>query len=73
MRVLRAVVDYREHHGYPPTMRELQAATGIANVSQVAYWLNKLQRAGLVMKSACQARTVVVTARGVQVVNAVQP
>ena len=44
--VLRAIRDHIVRRGYPPTVREIMAATGLRSTSTVMYWLRQLERAG---------------------------
>jgi len=45
--ILRYMDDYMDEHGFPPTIREIGAATRINSTSVVNYNLNKLVQAGL--------------------------
>lgn len=44
--VLRAIADFVQTHGYPPTVREIGKACGIPTTSVVAYHLNYLEARG---------------------------
>ncbi|MCA1570818.1 MAG: MarR family transcriptional regulator [Chloroflexi bacterium] len=59
-RILEAIRSHVTEHGYPPSVRELAAAVGLASTSSVAYELNKMQRAGLIRKADHTARAIVV-------------
>ena len=41
------LVDYVDRHGYPPTVREIGEAVGLASPSTVHAHLANLERAGL--------------------------
>lgn len=57
--VLGSVVEYVAHHGYPPTMREIQQELGISSISVVAYHLDALQDAGYLRRSPKISRSIV--------------
>src|SRR2546423_15275820 len=44
------LVDYVDHHGYPPTVREIGEAVGLASPSTVHAHLANLERAGLLRR-----------------------
>ena len=50
----RKILDFVAHHiednGYPPSMREICAATGISSTSVVSYNLNRLEEAGFITR-----------------------
>jgi len=60
--VLRAVRDLTQRNGYPPSMREIGEATGLASTSSVSYQMNVLQEQGYVSREARQPRTAIVLA-----------
>lgn len=41
-RILNTIKDYIRQHGYPPTVREICAMTGIASTSAVHYQLQRI-------------------------------
>lgn len=47
-RILEFVGEYIEGHGYPPSMREICAATGVSSTSVVSYNLDRLEEAGYI-------------------------
>src|ERR1700754_265325 len=55
MTMIRAWVD---RHGYPPTMREIGAAVGLASPSSVAHQLKSLEELGLIRRNARGSRAV---------------
>ncbi|MET8147643.1 LexA family protein [Actinoplanes sp. NPDC049668] len=57
-RVFSAVVAHHDRHGYPPTVRELAAATDLA-VSTVAYHVDGLVAAGRLVRRPGLVRTLV--------------
>ena len=60
--VLRAVRDLTQRNGYPPSLREIGKATGLASTSSVSYQMNVLQEKGYVSREAGQPRTAIVRA-----------
>ena len=44
------LVDYVDRHGYPPTVREIGEAVGLASPSTVHAHLANLERAGLLKR-----------------------
>lgn len=54
--ILRFIETYIDTHGFPPTIRQIGEATGIASTSVVNYNLNKLVTAGYLARSARSSR-----------------
>ena len=50
------VVDYVDRHGYPPTVREIGEAVGLASPSTVHAHLANLERAGLLRRDPTKPR-----------------
>jgi repressor LexA len=50
------LVDYAEEHGYPPTVREIGQAVGLASPSTVHAHLANLERAGLIRRDPTKPR-----------------
>src|SRR5260221_6962000 len=50
------LVDYGEQHGYPPTVREIGEAVGLASPSTVHAHLANLERAGLLRRDPTKPR-----------------
>jgi DNA-binding MarR family transcriptional regulator len=57
-RVLGFVEDHIRRQGYPPTLREIGEAVGLANVNAVRGHLDALQRKGFVVKDPDKARSI---------------
>lgn len=57
------VVEYVEGHGYPPTVREIGEAVGLASPSTVHAHLANLERAGLLRRDPTKPRALELTAR----------
>ena len=47
---LAVLVEYTDGHGYPPTVREIGEAVGLASPSTVHAHLANLERAGLLKR-----------------------
>jgi repressor LexA len=58
------VVKYAEKHGYPPTVREIGEAVGLASPSTVHAHLANLERAGLLRRDPTKPRALEVVGRG---------
>jgi repressor LexA len=57
------VVRYAEEQGYPPTVREIGEAVGLASPSTVHAHLANLERAGMLKRDPTKPRALVLTAR----------
>ena len=57
------VVSYADDHGYPPTVREIGEAVGLASPSTVHAHLANLERAGMLRRDPTKPRALVLTAR----------
>lgn len=62
MQVLRFVRDYRDRHGYSPTMQELADHFGVSKVTVFEHVV-ALERKGLLRRLPHKARSLVLTAR----------
>jgi repressor LexA len=58
------LVDYVDRHGYPPTVREIGDAVGLASPSTVHAHLANLERAGLLRRDPTKPRALELTGRG---------
>lgn len=56
--ILDAIQASIDLHGYPPTMREIAAATGIASVSTVSEHLDRLQADGYLRRQPGSPRAI---------------
>ena len=57
------IVDYVDRHGYPPTVREIGEAVGLASPSTVHAHLANLERAGLLRRDPTKPRALELTGR----------
>jgi len=55
-RILAYVRSYSTEHGFPPSVREIALAVGLASTSAVHHHLTKLQEAGKLQKQATRSR-----------------
>jgi repressor LexA len=58
------LVDYVDRHGYPPTVREIGGAVGLASPSTVHAHLANLERAGLLRRDPTKPRALELVGRG---------
>jgi repressor LexA len=54
--LLNTIIEHFENHGYPPSVRDLQGASGLASSSSVAYQLAELEKRGFIRKQSGLAR-----------------
>jgi repressor LexA len=57
------LVDYVDEHGYPPTVREIGEAVGLASPSTVHAHLANLERAGLLRRDPTKPRAIELVGR----------
>src|SRR5512144_303560 len=57
------LVGYVDRHGYPPTVREIGEAVGLASPSTVHAHLANLERAGLLRRDPTKPRALELTGR----------
>ncbi|WP_433374970.1 transcriptional repressor LexA [Actinoplanes sp. CA-142083] len=60
--ILTMIRDWVDVHGYPPTMREIGAAVGLASPSSVAHQLKVLEEHGHIRRDARGSRAVALSA-----------
>lgn len=54
--ILTTIIESVQERGFPPSVRELGQATGLASVSSISYQLSELERLGYIRRSSNQAR-----------------
>lgn len=54
--ILATIIESVQERGFPPSVRELGQATGLASVSSISYQLSELERLGYIRRSSNQAR-----------------
>jgi repressor LexA len=57
------LLDYSDRHGYPPTVREIGEAVGLASPSTVHAHLANLERAGLLRRDPTKPRALEIVGR----------
>ena len=57
------LVDYADRHGYPPTVREIGSAVGLASPSTVHAHLANLERAGMLRRDPTKPRALELVAQ----------
>src|SRR5215831_14124969 len=67
------LVDYGDRHGYPPTVREIGEAVGLASPSTVHAHLANLERAGLLRRDPTKPRALELIGRERPAAVAAQP
>ncbi len=61
--ILDFLTSYLDAHGYPPTVREIGEAVGLASPSTVHAHLANLERAGLIKRDPTKPRALELTDR----------
>ena len=59
-RIVQVIEDSIRLHGYPPTLREIGDAAGLASTSSVSHQLSSLEKKGYLSRGARRPRTAVV-------------
>lgn len=57
-KVLGHIEEYSSEHGFPPTLREISLAAGIANINAVRGHLSALEKKGYITKDPDKARSI---------------
>nr|WP_203917467.1 transcriptional repressor LexA [Rugosimonospora africana] len=57
-RILEFIRGWVEHHGYPPSVREIGEAVGLVSPSSVAYQLKELEKKGYLRRDPNRPRAV---------------
>jgi len=63
-KILRAIRESVQERGYPPSMREIGEAVGLASTGSISYQLRILQRKGYLHRDVGRARTMEVRLPG---------
>jgi repressor LexA len=63
-RIARFIEDSRRRKGYPPSIREIGDAVGLASTSSVAHQLSVLKAKGVIVREAGRPRTAVLRVAG---------
>jgi repressor LexA len=59
-KIIQVIEDSARREGYPPTLREIADAAGLASTSSVAYQLSTLEKKGYLSRGSGRPRTAVV-------------
>ncbi len=59
-KIIHVINDSVQHDGYPPTLREIGEAAGLASTSSVSHQLSVLEKKGYLSRGAGRPRTAVV-------------
>ena len=59
-KIIQVIEDSVRRDGFPPTLREIGEATGLASASSVSYQLSVLEKKGYLSRGAGRPRTAVV-------------
>jgi repressor LexA len=59
LKIVQVIDDRLRRDGYPPTLREIGDAVGLASTSSVSYQLSSLERKGYLSRGAGRPRTAV--------------
>src|SRR5208282_1007702 len=59
-KIIQVIEDSARRDGYPPTLREIAEAAGLASTSSVAYQLSALEKKGYLSRGSGRPRTAVV-------------
>lgn len=62
-KVLAAIKQYREEHGYSPSIRDIVRVAPLSSESVATYHLNKLEQAGKIKRTPFVARSIVILER----------
>lgn len=63
--ILEYIQEYQREHGYPPTIREIGEAVGLASGSTVYGHLNRLEKKGYVRRDPSKPRALEIVEDGV--------
>ena len=61
--VLQTIIDRMESDGYPPSVRDLIDASGLASVSSVSHQLSALEKRGYIKRGSNKARSIEIMKR----------
>jgi len=63
-KIIRVIEDSLQSRGYPPSLREIGQAVGLASTSSVSYQMSVLEAAGYLSRETGRPRTAVLRAPG---------
>ncbi len=59
IRICQFIAQFRDQHGYAPTVRQIGRGVGITSTSLVQYYLLRLERAGILKRDPGVSRGLV--------------
>ncbi len=62
-KLLEFIKDFVNDNGYPPTVREMCKALNLSSTSTISYYLNKLQKDGLIKKEPNKNRALEIVSK----------
>jgi len=68
-KVLDCIAQYRDEHGFPPTVREIGNSIGVNSTSLVTYYLKRLEEKGLIIREPSMSRAIQLTETATQQVT----
>lgn len=71
-RVLKAISDFTEEHGYAPSIRDLAKAAGLTSPASGKYHVDRLQRLELIDVDEHTARSIRLTEKGQEALNYIE-
>ena len=72
-KIIRVIEDSLQSRGYPPSLREIGQAVGLASTSSVSYQMSVLEAAGYLSRETGRPRTAVLRAPGGPAPDAAAP
>lgn len=64
--ILRFLREFRDEHGFSPSIREIGAAVEVDSTSLIGFYLAGLEDAGLITRKQRIARSIVLTRQGME-------
>ncbi len=58
--IARCITRFTTDNGFPPTVREIGEAVGLASTNTVHFYLEKMVRKGMIVKRSGSPRSIVV-------------
>ena len=68
-KALKVIYETIDKHGFPPTVREIGEAIGVASTATVYSFLRDLERDGYITRMPRRSRAITITARGLELIG----
>ncbi len=68
-RICEFIAEFRERHGYAPTVRQIGQGSGISSTSVVQYHLVRLERSGILKRDQGVSRSVQINPKHLSVLR----